>query len=94
MLLVKRYENSCKFSQFQEFTGIGALYLLKHYYNNSPSLLITSLYPEYQLLPWKFTWCPHNYWSSLDNQRKFLDWAGKQLGIKEPNDWYSVGQKV
>jgi hypothetical protein len=68
--------------------------LLSKYYNNSPSSFITSVFPEYQLLPWKFTVCNHNFWKHVENQRKFLIWAGEQLGIKESSDWYKITVKV
>ena len=51
------------------------------------------MYPEYEWLPWKFDAAPRHYWESLENQRKFMDWAGKELGIKEMSDWYKVSQK-
>jgi hypothetical protein len=73
--------------------SIGGTSLL-HYYNNSPYLLITSIFPEYNLLPWKFTVAPNNFWSNIDNQRKFMNWAGEQLKIKEPSDWYKITAKV
>jgi hypothetical protein len=68
--------------------------LLNSYYNGSPSLLITTIFPEYGLLPWKFTCGPRKYWDNLENQRKYMDWAAQQLGIKKPSDWYSVSFAV
>jgi hypothetical protein len=52
------------------------------------------VYPGYDWLPWEFGRCPQNYWDEMKNQRKFMDWAGKQLKIKEMSDWYEVGIKV
>ena len=34
------------------------------------------------------------YWNNLANQRKFINWAGKELGIKDMEDWYKVSAKV
>jgi hypothetical protein len=59
-------------------------------FNDSPSLVISSIYPEYDWLPWKFTMCPRNYWDDMKNQRKFMDWAGKQLNVQETNDWLKI----
>jgi hypothetical protein len=67
---------------------------LIHQYNGSLSVLLAENYPEYEWLPWKFEKCPRNYWEDLKNQRKFADWAGKQLNIKEMSDWYNVKNKV
>jgi hypothetical protein len=63
-------------------------------YNGSTSLLVSSVYPEYDWLPWKFTACPRNYWDNINKQRKFVDWASKQLKIEDMSDWYKVTQKV
>jgi hypothetical protein len=52
------------------------------------------VFPEYNLLPWKFAICNHNFWDKVANQRKFFDWAGKELGVKEYTDWYNVLAKV
>jgi hypothetical protein len=72
---------------------IGGGSLLQEQYKNSPALLISSLFPEYEWLPWKFT-VPRNYWNDVNNQRKFVDWAGKQLKINEMSDWYKITTKV
>jgi hypothetical protein len=72
---------------------IGASYLLNKY-SNSTFLLLSKLYPEYDWLPWKFSTCPRNYWNDMKNQRKFMDWAAKELKIKDMSDWYSVSHKV
>jgi hypothetical protein len=63
-------------------------------YNDSPSLLLSNVYPEYEWLPWRFVNGPKNFWNDVNNSKKFLDWAGKQLGVKEINDWHRVSTKV
>jgi hypothetical protein len=63
-------------------------------YHGSLYMMLSSIYPEYDWLPWKFEKTPQNYWGDTENQRKYLDWAATQLGIKDPSDWYSVGRKV
>jgi hypothetical protein len=72
---------------------IGGLTLLSKY-NYSPSALITSIFHEHELLPWKFTRSSLNFWNKVENQRNFMNWASQQLGIKEPSDWYTVTKKV
>jgi hypothetical protein len=79
---------------YKDFEKIGGNSLLLYYYKGSPSLLITSLFPEYQLLPWKFAVSTHHFWGKVENQRKYLDWAAEQLNVKEPSDWYKLGAKV
>jgi hypothetical protein len=51
---------------------------------------LADAYPEHKFHPWCFTYVPHSYWNSLQNQRNFLDWVGKQLNIQHMKDWYSV----
>jgi hypothetical protein len=70
----------------------GAVLLMK--YNFSPSQLLTSVFPDFEWLPWKFEKCPQNFWSDLKNQRKFLDWAAEKLKINEMSDWYKIQHKV
>ena len=63
-------------------------------YSYSPPLLLSKMYPDYNWLPWKFKKCPRKYWDDVNNQRKFMDWAGKMLNIKDINDWSKVTTKV
>ena len=54
---------------------------------------MSAVYPQYDWLPWKFTKSPGKIWEDDKNKRKFLEWAGKELGIKELSDWYKVSTK-
>lgn len=56
--------------------------------------MLSTVYSEFEWLPWKFKLCPKNFWDNTTNQRKYLDWVAVQLNIKEPNDWYKVTVKV
>jgi hypothetical protein len=67
---------------------------LKYKYNGSISALLLEVYPEYDWLPWKFAKSPHDFLGDQKNQRKFLDWAAKELNIKDMSDWYNVTYKV
>jgi hypothetical protein len=78
---------------FQSLLDIGAGPLLNKY-SNSTSILLSKLYPEYDWLPWKFAICPRNFWDDIENQRKFMDWAAKELKVKDMSDWYNVSQRV
>jgi hypothetical protein len=60
----------------------------------SLSNLLSTVYPEQDWLPWKFDERTDNFWQDKKIQRKFVDWAAKQLEIKEMSDWYKVTQKV
>ena len=62
--------------------------------SDSLSKLLANVYPEYEWLPWRFSKCPQNYWGDVNNQKKFVNWAGKELKIKELSDWYKVTNQV
>jgi hypothetical protein len=78
---------------FQDLTNLGGASLLgKH--NYSRIRLLSSVYPEYEWLPWKFQGTTRKYWEDINNQRKFLDWAAKQLNISDLSGWYNVTLNV
>jgi hypothetical protein len=79
---------------FEELNDIGGSVLLKYKYAGSLPDLLSSVYPEHEWLPWKFPRLPDNFWEDAKNERKFMDWAAKQLNIKEMGDWYNVTFKV
>jgi hypothetical protein len=56
--------------------------------------LLSTVYPEYDWLMWKFEKAPRHFWTDLKNQKKFVDWAGKQFGVKDMSDWYKVTFQV
>jgi hypothetical protein len=70
--------------------GGGSL-LMNH--KNSRLQLLQNAYPEYNWLPWKFDVLPHKFFDNVNNQRKFMEWAGKELKIKEMSDWYKITNK-
>ena len=72
---------------------MGGITLLQ-LHNDSLLQLLSSLYPDYEWLPWKFHKSPKNFWDDLRNIRKFMDFSGKELGIKEMNDWHNVSNQV
>ena len=63
-------------------------------YKYSIIQLLSSVYPEYEWLPWKFNKAPNKYWENVETHKKFVEWAGKELGIKDLSDWYKVTTKV
>jgi hypothetical protein len=64
--------------------------------NASVSLheLLSTAYPQHEWLPWKFDQVPNYFWDDIQNQKKFLNWMGKQLKINSLEDWYKVTYKV
>jgi hypothetical protein len=68
--------------------------LLQSEFNNSPYLLLSKIYPEYDWLPWKFNITSNGFWSDKKNQRNFMEWVAKQLQYKDKEDWYNVSVEV
>ena len=56
--------------------------------------LITTLFPEYNWLPWKFNSVPNGYWNDKENQLKFMEWLFHELNFKLMTDWYNINAKV
>ena len=51
---------------------------------------LKSIYPNYEWIPWKFQQTPKNFWSNIENQRKYFHWLSNQLNIKSNEDWYNI----
>jgi len=66
--------------------------LLAHYHG-SPYQLLSTLYPDQNWLPWRFTRAPKDFWTIKANQRKYLDWLAVKLGYRNKEDWYKVTRK-
>ena len=71
---------------------IGGGGLLRNQYNSSPFQLLSSVYPDYNWLPWKFAKAPNNIIGN--NKRMFMDWVGKEVGVKEMSDWERISTNV
>lgn len=59
-------------------------------YNDSPYQLLSSVYPEYEWLFWKFTRSPNNNWNIKENQLQYMNSLQKILGYRKIEDWYKV----
>jgi hypothetical protein len=73
---------------------LGGSTILKSVYGGSPSTVVTSVYSEFEWLPWRFNCVPKGFWNDLKNQRNFMEWAAKQLDYKNMEDWYKISIKV
>jgi hypothetical protein len=49
-----------------------------------------AIYPEHVWLEWQFTSVPRSFWNDVNNQKRFLEWASGELGVKSLSDWYKV----
>ena len=72
---------------------MGGRQLLK-IHNNSLFHILLTVYPEFEWLPWKFSFNQQRSWEDVEKQKEFIELAGKELKINELNDWYNVKNKV
>jgi conjugal transfer/entry exclusion protein len=72
----------------KDLQEIGGKTLLRTKYNNSKSLLLSTVYSEYN---WSFE---KSDLDNIQNQRQILDSIAQKLQIKEFSDWYQVSKKV
>lgn len=63
--------------------------LLK-YYSNSPIDFVKAMLPDYEFLEWKFVSVPQGFWNKYENQKRYTEWLGKELGYTCPEDWYQI----
>lgn len=61
-----------------------------HRYNNSPSALLQSTYPQYPWKAWLFEHVPVGYWQNTVNRFQYLNWLANELDLKNWEDWYSI----
>jgi hypothetical protein len=54
------------------------------------STALTSVYPEHEWLIWKFVHIPKGFFQKQENCKKFFEWLGKKLGVKNFEDWYNI----
>ena len=59
-------------------------------YSESPTRIVTNILPEYDWYIWKFQMTPMGFWNDDSNKIKYLKWFEMQMGIKKPEDWYSI----
>ena len=76
----------------QDLEKFGGKHLLNKY--NSLLALITSIYPQFDWIPWKFEKLPPNFWEDMKNQNKFLSFVSNKLSVLKPEDWYKIPQRV
>lgn len=80
--------------QWHSITGahidrIGGKKLIRNIYGGSLCTALLSVYPNHSWEEWRFDKVPKGYWNSVENQKKYVDWAAKQLSIASPDQWYA-----
>eukprot|EP01114_Cavostelium_apophysatum_P024180 TRINITY_DN9394_c0_g1_i1.p1 TRINITY_DN9394_c0_g1~~TRINITY_DN9394_c0_g1_i1.p1 ORF type:complete len:346 (-),score=54.43 TRINITY_DN9394_c0_g1_i1:1115-1999(-) len=59
-------------------------------YGKSRPKMMQSVFPEYPWRFWRFSHVPEETWKDEKNQREFLQFVAKELGITDHNQWLHV----
>jgi len=59
-------------------------------YKSSARHAVMAVFNEHQWSEWKFDSVPRGWWKNKANQRKFMDWAIKQLNITDFEQYYKL----
>lgn len=81
-----------KISKEDLFRFEGASKILR-LYSNSMFRLLTTVFPQYGWLPWKF---PKSklFWQDPNNWKHFLDHISKNLNVNKMSGWYKIKPEV
>jgi hypothetical protein len=52
--------------------------------------LLMTVYPKHEWLEWRFRAAPQKFWRTVENQRRYMDWMAKQVGVLKMEDWYDI----
>ena len=63
---------------------------LHKYWGQSALAAVEDCFPGYDWKPWLFVQVSPGFWDSPANRRSYLDWLGKELGFRRPQDWYGI----
>jgi hypothetical protein len=64
--------------------------MLGKFYKGSLFACLKDLYPEHEWLDWKFRIAPQGVWSTIENQKKFIEWVSSTNNITDLSQWYST----
>src|SRR3569833_1369311 len=67
----------------------GAIGLVTKTYNSSLYLMLKSVYPEHDWVPWQFKVLPASASRDPEVIRKALDFVEKTKAIAKPEEWYN-----
>src|SRR5438128_2224085 len=91
LLRSKRRNENHKFSTNTLFSSqSGSVPKFLHLSSQISVVSQQKLYPQHKWNSVQFSTIPRGYWNDEDNQRNYLDKIGRELGVKEMDDWYNV----
>ena len=66
--------------------------LLAHYYNNSPSVMVRTIYTDYDFLPWKFAKAPEYLGKDEEALKEILRHVENKYNIASIDDWRRISR--
>ena len=63
---------------------------LIRYWGKSALGAVQDCLPQYDWKAWLFPIVPPGFWDSPANRRSYMEWLGKELGFRRPEDWYRI----
>lgn len=64
--------------------------LLATRYKSSPIRAVKEYLPKVDREVWRFDNAPKGVWRQTETRRKYMDWLGRLLGYRKPEDWYAI----
>ncbi len=52
--------------------------------------LVQELFPDQEVLPWKFRRTPPGFWENQENRKRYYDWLRPRLNFSTAEDWYAL----
>jgi len=88
----ERLEDWHQLSQqhFHDHHGTG---LLGMHYHNSPLQALKDYKPRVKWREWEFGAVTQGFWRKPESRKRYMQWLGKQLGFKKPEDWYRLTRR-
>ncbi len=66
--------------------------LLSNYYENSVSMIVRDYLKKKRRYEWEYVSVPQRFWSSAANRKRYMQWLGKKLEFRKPEDWYQLSR--
>jgi len=59
-------------------------------FGSSPCAIVQDAWPQYRWLEWRFLQVRQGFWDDPANRRRYMEWFGKQIGIRHTEGWYQL----
>ncbi len=61
-------------------------------FGNDSIAILQILFPDEEVLPWKFKMSPMGLWKEKGNRVRYIKWLAKELGITVVDGWYNISR--